>query len=250
MHHHGAGADSAGDLRLRHGLLSARTAMNARAGLCTIAGNVRWRTALAATLVAAMGMLAAHAATDGFRAYTLESARRLQALRSPATVPALALELDDGRHASLHALDAPVLLVDFVYTRCDTYCSVLGAVFTRLQQQLAAEIAAGAVRLVSISFDPQHDTPPALSAYRARHRGDPHAWLLGRPANAGDLPRWLDAFGVVVIADELGGYAHNAAVHVVGPDRKLVAIHDLSDVEGVIARARQLAVSSRHAQLR
>src|SRR5690606_35000885 len=225
-------------------------AVEPRASLHALAASTRWRTALASTVVGLAGLLVTHAATDGFSAYTLESARRLQALRSPAKVPALALELADGRHSSLHALHAPVLLVDFVYTRCDTYCTALGGVFTQLQQHLAAEIAAGAVRLVSLSFDPRHDTPAALSAYRARHRGDPAAWLLGRPAKAGDLPRWLDAFGVVVIPDELGGYAHNAAVHVVGPDRKLVAIHDLSDIDGVIARARQLSGSSRHAQLR
>jgi protein SCO1/2 len=125
---------------------------------------------------------------------------------------------------------------------------VLGTVFTQLQQRLATEIAAGAVRLVSISFDPRHDTPQALAAYRERHRGDPHAWELGRPAAAADLPGWLDAFGVVVIPDELGGYAHNAAVHVVGPERKLVAIHDPGDLDGVVARARQIAASIRHAQ--
>jgi protein SCO1/2 len=224
------------------------TATIVRTALRTMACNARWRTALAATLVSAAGMFAAHAATDGFSAYTLESARRLQALRSPAAVPALALELADGRLASLHAIEARVLLVDFVYTRCDSYCSVLGTVFTQLQQRLAAEIAAGAVRLVSISFDPRHDTPQALAAYRERHRGDPHAWVLGRPAAAADLPGWLDAFGVVVIPDELGGYAHNAAVHVVGPDRKLVAIHDPGDLDGVVARARQIATSIRHAQ--
>ena len=38
------------------------------------------RTAIAATLACVAGFAAAHAATDGFEAFTLESARRLQAL--------------------------------------------------------------------------------------------------------------------------------------------------------------------------
>src|SRR5690606_9315574 len=104
-----------------------------------------WRTVLASACVVAAGVAAAHTATDGFQAYTLESARRLEALRSPAPVPRLALELDDGRTQGLDAIAARVLLVDFVYTRCDSYCSVLGAVFTRLQERLAPEIASGAV---------------------------------------------------------------------------------------------------------
>jgi protein SCO1/2 len=53
------------------------------------------------------------------------------------------------------------------------------------------------------------------------------------------LQRWLDAFGVVVIADELGGYAHNAALHVVGPQRTLLAIHDLADLNGAVETIRR-----------
>jgi protein SCO1/2 len=205
---------------------------------------------LGSVCVVSAGVFACHAATDGFSAYTLESARRLKALRSPAPVPASALDLADGGRAGLGAIGAQVLLVDFVYTRCDTWCSVLGTIFTQLQQRLAAEIAAGDVRLVSISFDLQHDDPAALAAYRARHRGDPQAWALGRPANGAELQHWLDAFGVVVIRDELGGYAHNAAVHVVGPDRKLIAIHDPGELDAVVVRVRKLLGEARHASLR
>ena len=60
---------------------------------------------------------------------------------------------------------------------------------------------------------------------------DSAGWDLGTPAHAGELQSWLAAFGVVVIPDGLGGYAHNAAVHVVGPDRRLVAILDPEDVD-------------------
>jgi protein SCO1/2 len=212
--------------------------------------GARWRTLAASACVVVAGFWATHEATDGFQAYTLESARRLQALRSPMPVPSSALELADGSRSDLVSMAAPVLLVDFIYTRCDTWCSVLGTVFTRLQQRLAAEIAAGDVRLVSISFDPQHDDPAALAAYRARHRGDAQSWQLGRPARARELPGWLDAFGVVVIRDELGGYAHNAAVHVVGPERRLVAIHDPHEVDAVVAAVRRLLGSTHHASLR
>jgi protein SCO1/2 len=68
--------------------------------------------------------------------------------------------------------------------------------------------------------------------------------MLGRPAGAGELRGWLDAFGVVVIPDGVGGYAHNAAVHVVGPDRRLVAIFDLQDIDGIVRKAREIVGSS------
>jgi protein SCO1/2 len=199
---------------------------------------------VAAALALAAGLALTHAVTDGFEAYTLESARRLHALRSPAPVPDLMLELADGGSGRLTAMREPVLLVDFVYTRCDTYCTALGSVYAQLQQRLAPEIAAGSVRLVSVSFDPVRDSPAQLRAYRARHSRDATGWDLGRPAHASEVERWLKAFGVVVIPDSLGGYTHNAAVHVVGSGRKLMAILDPQDIDGAVRLTREI-VSTR-----
>ena len=116
-----------------------------------------WRTTIAAALVVAGGLAIAHAVTDGFEAYTLESARRLAALTSPAPVPDLGLDLADGGEAALAALPGRVLLVDFIYTSCPTYCLALGSIYSRLQAELERELAAGEVRLVSVTFDPDRD---------------------------------------------------------------------------------------------
>jgi protein SCO1/2 len=188
--------------------------------------------------------VAAHAATDGFEAFTLESARRLHALRSPVPVPDLALELADGGRMRLSEASSRVILIDFVYTSCPTRCAGLGSSYGRLQARLAREIAAGDVRLLSISFDPQRDGPAELREYRARYSRQAAGWDLARPTAADDLVRWLAAFGVVVIPDELGGYAHNAAVHVVGPQRRLVAIFELDDLDGIVRAAREVAGGS------
>jgi protein SCO1/2 len=199
------------------------------------------RTTVAAALVAVAGLAVAHVATDGFEAFTLESARRLQALRAPAPVADLALELTGGGRARLADLPQPVLLIDFVYTRCATWCTALGSVYSQLQQRLAPEIGAGEVGLVSVTFDPGRDGPGELEAYRARFSADAAGWALGRPAPGAELERWLTAFGVVVIPDALGGFAHNAAVHLVGPRRELVAILDFRDLDGIARAARSAA---------
>jgi protein SCO1/2 len=209
-----------------------------------------WRTAIAATFVFAAGFAIAHTATDGFEAYTLESARRLAVLRSPARVPDLPLDFADGHRARLSEIPGRVLLVDFVYANCPTFCAALGSVYARLQQRLVGEIAAGEVRLVSLTFDPARDGPAELRAYRARHSSDSSGWELGRPVRAGELEDWLGAFGVVVIPDGLGGYTHNAAVHVVGPDRRLVAILDPQDVDGIVKAVRATAWADNHVALR
>lgn len=195
------------------------------------------RTAIAATLVCVAGFAAAHAATDGFKAFTLESARRLHALRAPAPVPDLALDLADGARVRIRQLPARVLLVDFVYTNCLTYCSALGSVYAQLQERLAPEITSGGVQLLSITFDPERDGDNELRAYLARNGANAAGWNLGRPAQA-DLRAWLDAFGVVVIPDGVGGYTHNAAVHLVGPKRTLAAILDPGDLDAIVQATR------------
>lgn len=209
------------------------------------------RTAIAAALVVAAGVAAAYFATDRFEAYTLESARRLAALNAPAAVPDLALEIAGAGRTRLDKWRGQVLLVDFIYTSCPTYCAALGSVYAQLQQRLGPEIAAGTVRLVSVSFDPAHDGPTELAAYRLRYSRDTPGWDLGRPVHAGELKRWLDTFGIVVIPDGLGGYAHNAAVHVVGPDSKLVAILGFDDLDGIVNATRRFASgSTAHVALR
>lgn len=201
---------------------------------------------MAGALVFAAGLAVTHALTDGFQAFTLESARRLHALTARSPVPDLALELADGSRSNLSTIPGQVLLVDFVYTNCPTYCAALGSVYAQLRERLENEIAAGKIRLVSISFDPSRDGPAELRAYRARYGSDSSGWDLGRPVHATDFERWLKAFGVVVIPDGMGGYMHNAAVHVVGPDRRLVAIHGLADIDAIVTSARMATMDASH----
>jgi protein SCO1/2 len=202
--------------------------------------HARWRTLLACAVVAAAGCYATYAATDGLKAFSLESARRLSALRSPAPVPSPTLEYADARRAPLIEHPGQILLVDFIYTRCTSYCQALGSVYAQLQGRLAPELAAGKVRLVSITFDPAHDRAQELDLYRGRYGADAPGWTLARPLAHADLQQLLRAFGVVVIDDGLGGYTHNAAVHVVDAQGRLAAILDASDMEGVVRFTREL----------
>jgi protein SCO1/2 len=128
------------------------------------------------------------------------------------------------------------LLVDFIYTRCPTYCLALGGEFAQLQRRLARPIAQGKVQLLSISFDPDHDTPPRLAAYQQRFGDQGSGWLAARPAGAQELRQLERIFGITVIADRFGGYTHNAAVHVVDPHGRLVEILDMGSAE-LVARS-------------
>lgn len=193
------------------------------------------RTLLAslALLAAGIGVLAG--ITDGFRAYTTESARRLHIRENPPVVPPLSLQTAGGGHTGFGALRGRWLLVDFIYTRCTTYCSVQGSEFARLQRQLAGPIAAGRVMLLSVSFDPSRDDPAALARYQALHGADGPGWIAARPLDGQALATLMRVFGVVAVPDGLGGFVHNAAIAVVDPAGRLVTIIDWDD-PGAAAR--------------
>lgn len=197
------------------------------------------RTLLASLPIVVGGVAVLAGATDGFRAFTSETARRLSIAQQPRRLPAVLLQTAQGHTLDLAALRGRWLLVDFIYTRCETYCSVQGNEFALLQQQLAQPIAAGQVVLLSISFDPAYDTPAQLAAYQRRSGDHGVGWIAARPLQAAGLPLLLHTFGVSVVPDRMGGYVHNAAIAVVAPDGRLVQIIDWDAAQQAEAWVRQ-----------
>ncbi|OOG51990.1 SCO family protein [Polaromonas sp. C04] len=194
------------------------------------------RALLASLVFLLVGGAVFSAATDGFQSFTTEAARRLAVQRHPARIPAAALQTQSGAHIQLSDFRGKWLVIDFIYTRCPSYCIALGGEFAQLQDRLAGPIAQGKVQLLSISFDPDHDTPSQLAAYLAHSRDRGHGWLAARPIDPDGLAQIKRVFGVTVIADGQGGYTHNAAVHLVDPRGRLVGIFDLGD-PGSVERA-------------
>jgi protein SCO1/2 len=187
------------------------------------------RALIASLLILGAGVAALALATGGFRAFTTETARRLDVRAHPRTVPDVPLETANGRHVRFDSLRGRWLLVDFVYTSCFTYCPVQGRDFARLQDRLAGPIDRGRALLLSISFDPARDGPTRLAEYQ-QHAGDRGAgWIAARPTDAGGLAALVRTFGVTAIPDGQGGFVHNAAIAVVDPDGRLVAIMDWDD---------------------
>lgn len=192
------------------------------------------RTLLVSLILLAAGIGVLAGVTDGFRAFTTETARRIHIREHAPVVPSLPLQTADGGHTSFGALRGRWLLVDFIYTRCLTYCSVQASEFALLQQQLAPRIRAGEIALLSVSFDPEHDNPKALTRYLQMHGVKGRGWLAARPVDSTDLATLMRVFGVVAVPDGLGGFVHNAAIAVVDPQGRLVTIVDWDDTQGAV----------------
>lgn len=185
---------------------------------------------IAATLLAAcLGSSLFWWGTDGFDAFTAEGARRAAILRSPRTLPAVALEDQDGRPFGLEDYRGRLLAVEFIYTRCTTLCRSLGMAFRQIRDSVPEEVLGRDFALLSISFDPQHDDLASLAAYGRSYGADGTHWRIARLRDEAQLPALLAAFGVVVIPDRLGGYEHNAAIHLLDRGGKLALISDLEE---------------------
>lgn len=74
------------------------------------------------------------------------------------------------RLRELLASGDPVML-NFIFTTCGTICPVMSRIFADVPAALGAE--AKALRMVSISIDPQNDTPARLKAYAERFEAGP-----------------------------------------------------------------------------
>ncbi|MGH7046597.1 MAG: SCO family protein [Stellaceae bacterium] len=176
--------------------------------------------------VIAVGVAALAGATDGFRTVTSEGARELAIERAPSPLPDVRLADQNGNAFSLADYRGKPVLVEFIYTRCPMLCGVLGDDF---RQVLALRSHWGANQnfaLLSISFDPEHDDRTALQQYAERFGAASPGWRIAVPVDRDDLTALLHAFGVVVIPDGNGGFAHNGAIYLVDRTGHLARILD------------------------
>ena len=81
-----------------------------------------------------------------------------------APAPEFTLTSQDGAHVALADLRGKVAAVTFIYTLCTNTCPVLTPMMSFVQDQLGADFGAKIV-FVSITVDPERDTPEVLKEY-------------------------------------------------------------------------------------
>ncbi len=149
-------------------------------------------------------------------------------------VPDFSFTDQSGKRISLKQYRGKVVLVTFVYTRCPfpDFCPRMSSNFAEIYKQLGSDPALASTRLLSVTFDPEHDTPKVLHdyAYSVAHTHDPalfKRWEFAAPS-AADLPR-LANFFALTIQPEGGTITHNLSTAVVGPDGKIAKWYHGSD---------------------
>ena len=81
------------------------------------------------------------------------------------------------------------------------------------------------VRLLSISFDPAHDTPAVLKAHAKTLAADPTLWSF-LTSDRDDIDRFAARFGVTVIREEnTRDITHTLRTAIIDPSGKLVKVY-------------------------
>jgi protein SCO1 len=139
-------------------------------------------------------------------------------------VPDFAMINQDGKRIHLRDFQGDVLLVTFIYTRCPfpDYCPLVSKNFSQIYASLRKDPSLGPkIRLLSVSFDPGHDTPAALRQYaetfRATTGGNPFSrWQFAAVAPK-ELVNVANFFGLYfsVQGDQI---VHSMSTTVISPD--------------------------------
>lgn len=111
--------------------------------------------------------------------------------RAAAAEPVL---IDQDTHPfTLSSLRGRPLIVTFVAASCTEACPLINAQFAQTQSLFARERLDA--RLLTITLDPQHDTPHTMRVLAQRFGADRRRWLLAG-GRVNDVRRVLNAFGV------------------------------------------------------
>ena len=132
-----------------------------------------WTVANLASFVLLAGVAAADGASThagGGSAQMESHAKTRDVPRSLAEyiIPDVAMVREDGKSVNLAAElnDGRPVVLNFVYTSCTTICPMSSQVFEQFQDDLGG--AREAVHMMSISIDPEQDTPARLREYAGR----------------------------------------------------------------------------------
>ena len=137
-------------------------------------------------------------------------------------VPDFRLTNQKGKPIALSDLRGKVVAVNFIYTSCPlpNFCLRIANNFGVLQKRFKAQLGRDLV-LLTLTFDPVHDTPEVLAQYASRWNADPATWhFLTGPVR--DVQRVCHLFGVDFFPDE-GLMNHSLHTAIIDRQGKVVA---------------------------
>jgi len=150
-------------------------------------------------------------------------------------VPDYRLINQDGKTIRIQDYKAKVLLLTFIYTRCQdpNQCTLMSSNFAAIDQELQKQPELySKTHLLSISFDPAYDTPKVLRSYGAAYTGkysdETFAHWEFASGSADEVKGIAKFFGLRYYQDTTSGteqVIHSLRTAVIGPDGKIVKVY-------------------------
>jgi protein SCO1/2 len=133
--------------------------------------------------------------------------------------PPFTLISQDGQPVALADLRGKVVAVTFIYTGCPDICPLLTQKMVDIQDELGA-IFGAKIAFISISLDPEHDTPEVLKDYAQFWGTKPEGWsfLTGSLEAVRDVTR---RYGVFFAKKEDGSVEHSQLTTLVDADGQI-----------------------------
>lgn len=165
-------------------------------------------------------------------------------------VPDFRFRNQSGRMVRLGQWKGKVVLLTLIYTRCPlpNFCVRMSRNFAEIDKALAKDPQLYAkTHLLSVSFDPQYDTPAVLRSYGGAYTGQYSKetfahWDFAAPTEK-ELPRVLEFFDVGATPEKDQTITHSLSTVVIGRDGRVAAWYPGNEwtVDEVLAEVRKLA---------
>jgi protein SCO1 len=142
------------------------------------------------------------------------------------TMPGFKLIDQDGKQVTLETFRGHPFVVTFIFTRCPipNFCPRMSSNFADLQKAIesASSGSLAATHLLSISFDPEHDTPEVLKQYGEHASADFAIWTFatGTPPEIHGLTKGFS----VLVQPESGTISHSLATALVDREGRIAKI--------------------------
>ena len=164
-------------------------------------------------------------------------------------VPNFTLRNQDDREIRIHNYRGKALLLTFIYTRCPVpdYCTLMSNNFAQIDRELEKDQDLYAkTHLLSISIDPEYDTPKVLRSYGAAHteryQNETFVHWEFATGTKEQVKKAAEFFGLTYFPEQ-DQIIHSLRTVIVNPDGKVAKIYHGNDwkPEEVVAELKQAA---------
>ncbi len=146
-----------------------------------------------------------------------------QIVNRPA--PEFTLTSGKGESVSLADLRDTVVILWFIYTKCPDVCPLHSEALASIQEQVNRTPMRELVQFITITTDPEHDTPGLMQDYGPKHGLDPTNWtMLTSGAEEPSATRELaEKYGLKFTLGEDGYQMHGVVTHLIDKSGNLRA---------------------------